>query len=315
MMQLADLKKQIHSGDLKHFYIFAGEETGIMKLYLEQISKKLNKRIEYLDTVQAAFERTARAGLVANNKIFVVQDDKSFLRMENMWNRVSQVLRRDTLILVYSKIDKRSKFFKNNDFVAFDPMLPQNLAHYLIKACGINEQNAIQLANICERSYSRCMQECDKISAYVGYRQSVFDPITPDMAFRLLLSNGTIHKPIGDITFQVVDSIMDRNNVKEIEQRMMEVREIREPRLLLISLLYNQFRSLLMYQTLTDKSTASQVAGLSPHDIYAARKRANLYSTNEILRAMKILQELEFGIKSGTVSEEIALDYFIAQVI
>ena len=314
-MELTELKHQIQTNDIRNFYIFAGEETGIMKIYIKQISKKSNKPIEYVDTVQSAFERSSRSGLVSKSKIIVVQDDKAFLRSENLWSRVANSVKRDILILVFSKIDKRSKFFKSNDYVAFNFMPAATLSHYISKVCPMNAENSTQLAEICECSYNRCMQECDKINSYVGYRESVLDPVTADMAFRLLLNNGTIYRPIGDITFKVVDAIMNRNNVKEIEQRMIQVRTIQEPRLLLISLLYNNFRSLLMYQSLPDKSKAEEVAGLSKFEIYSAKKHENRYSNNEIIRAMQILQSLEFGIKTGTVSEEISLDYFIAQVI
>lgn len=314
-MELVDLKKQIQSKAVLNFYVFAGEETGIMKEYLKQLSKVLNRPIEYLDTVQAAFERTSRAGLVSNPKLIVVQDDKAFLKAESMWARVGKGLRRDTLVLIFSKIDKRSKFFKENDYVAFNPMPPQVLAQYIMKASHMNEQNSTRLAEICECSYNRAMQECDKLNSYVSYRASVFDETTPDMAFRLLLNNGTIYQPIGDITFEIVESIMKRNDVKKIERMLMQAREIKEPRLLSLSLLYNNFRVQLMYQSLVDKSKAQETAGLTTREVNQAKYRDGIYKLPEVVRALQIIQSLEFGIKAGTVPEDIALDYLVAQVV
>lgn len=314
-MELIDLKKQLQTKAVQSFYIFAGEETGIMKMYLHQLSKTVNRSIEYVDTVQAAFEITSRSGLVHTSKMYVVQDDKSFLKAENLWKRVGKGLKKDTLVLLYSKIDKRSKFFKENDYVAFNPMPAQVLSKYVSKATGMNSDNAEKLAEVCECSYNRCMTECDKINSYLSYRQSVGDATTPDMAFRLLLSEGVIYQPIGDITFQIVDAIMDRNNVKRIEHMLMQARVIKEPRLLSLSLLYNNFRNLLMYQSLSDKSQASEVAGLTAFEIRNARKRENVYSMSEVGRALTIIQSLEFGIKAGTVPEEIALDYLVAQIV
>lgn len=314
-MELVDLKKQIQTKALHDFYVFAGEETGIMKEYLKKMSKVLNRPIEYLDTVQGAFERTSRAGLVSNPKLIVVQDDKSFLKAENMWARVGKGLRRDTLVLLFSKIDKRSKFFKEMDYVAFNPMPPQVLAQYIMKASHMNEQNSTKLAEICLCSYNRAMQECDKINSYLSYRESIADATTPDMAFRLLLNNGTIYQPIGDITFDIVEAIMNRNDVKRIEKMLMQARSIKEPRLLSLSLLYSNFRVQLMYQSLVDKSTAEQTAGLNKREIKTASYRDGKYSLPEVVRALQIIQSLEFGIKAGTVPEDIALDYLVAQIV
>lgn len=315
-MQLVDLKRQIQSGSVLNFYVFAGEETGIMKHYINQLSKVLNRPIEYIDTVQSAFERTSRSGLVYNPKVIVVQDDKAFLKAESLWDRIGKGLKRDTLILVFSKIDKRSKFFKHfEDYVAFNPLPSQVLAQYIMKSSHLNEQNAVILADICQCSYNRAMQECDKLNSYVSYRTSICDEITPDMAFRLLLNNGTIYQPIGDITFEIVESIMKRNDVKKIEKMLMQARQIKEPALLSLSLLYNNFRIQLMYQSLIDKSNAEQTAGLTNREVKTAQYRDGVYKLPEVVRALQLIQSIEFGIKTGAIPEEIALDYLVAQIV
>lgn len=315
-MDLFELKKHIQGRLIQNFYVFAGEETGIMKIYIDQVAKVTGLPIERLDTVQSVYQRTHRASLVSNKTLFVVQDDKLFLKDEKLWSKMSQILKGNYLILVYTKIDKRSKFFKQMDYVAFNPMPPEVLAKYIVRAVPISEASARGLAEICECSYNRCLQEADKINSYISYRDSINDAITPDMAYRLLVNEGAIYKPIGDITFQVVDAIMDRNSLPEIERCLVNVKAKSEPRLLLISLLYNNFRNLLMCQsTGADNPDLQQITGLSNFEISAAKRRIGRYSINELRRAMMILQELEFGVKTGLVDEAFSLDYFIAQVI
>lgn len=316
-MDLAELKKHIHTRTIHNFYVFAGEEVGIMKEYINQISKVIDKPVEYIDSVSALVERVSRAGLVSRHKVYVVYEDKSFLKAESLWTRLPASVKKDNVILIYPKPDKRNRFFKSCEkfVVTFNLFAPQSLAHFIMKKVSMNEPNATQLAQICECSYSRCMQECDKINSYIGYRQSVSDPITPDMAFRLLLNSGAIYQPIGDITFEVIDDIMARTDVKRIEKRLFQVRTIQEPRLRLFSLLYNNFRALVMYMSLPDKSKADTEAGMSKRDIFVAQKYSNRYSLAEAIRALELIQSIEFGIKTGTIPEEISLDYFIAQVI
>lgn len=315
-MDLFELKKHIQGRMIRNFYVFAGEETGIMKIYVDQIAKTINLPIERLDTVQSVYQRTHRASLVRSSTLFVVQDDKGFMKDEKLWGKMSQILKGNYLVLIYTKLDKRSKFFKQMDYVPFNPMTPEVLAKYIIKATPISEPSARGLAEICECSYNRCLQEADKINTYISYRESIGDSITPDMAYRLLVNEGAIHKPIGDITFEVVDAIMDRNSLPEIERCLKNVKAKSEPRLLLLSLLYNNFRNLLMCQTTgPDNPDIQALTGLTAFELNASKRRVGRYSNGELLRAMSLLQELEYGVKTGTVEEAFSLDYFIAQVI
>ena len=315
-MDLVELKKQIVTKSVNNYFVFTGTEIGIMRLYIDQISKVTNKPIEYMNTVESAYERFNKSGLVPMSKVIVVSDDKSYLKAEKLWNAVPKRLKSNILILIYHKPDKRSKFFKSTNSVVSFNALPSNiLAQYIMKKVSMSETNANQLAEVCECSYDRCMQECDKINTYIDYRKSIKDEVSCDMAFRLLLNEGIIYRPIGDITFSVVDAIMNRIDVYKIESMMKKVRQINEPKLLLFSLLYNNFRALLLYQTCPDKSKVTEVSGITAYEAKIAANRANRYSPQESLRALKLIQEIEFGVKTGKIAEDISLDYFIAMVI
>ncbi len=315
-MDLFELKRQIQNKSIYNFYVFGGEETGIMKIYINQLAKIKNLQIEYMDSVQSAYERIHKPALVVNYKLFVIQDDKSFLKAEKLWKVIPKAVKNNLLVLIYTKVDKRSKFFKQIDYVPFNSMPPEVLSKYIMKQINISESNARNLAEVCQCSYDRCLQECDKIKSFVGYRESIKDPITYDMAYRLLINEGTIYKPIGDITFNFVDAVMNRGPIATLEDLMDKVRAKKEPRLLLLSLLYKNFRNLFMCQCLGNNcSDYAKATGLSNFEINIARRRFNIYTTPELKRAMDIIQDLEYGVKTGTIDEQISIDYFIAQVI
>lgn len=300
---------------ISNFYIFAGEETGLMKVYINQIAKRSGKAIEYIDTVQNAYQRIVRSALVSEPKLFVVMDDKSFFKAEKLWHTLQSKVKNNILLLLYTKADKRSKFFKSMDYVPFNPLVPEVLAKYIMKAVPLSEAAARSLATVCECSYNRCLQEADKINAYIGYRQSINDPVTADLAYRLLLNDNVIYRPIGDVTFSIVDSIMNRNDVANIEQNLIKMKTVNEPRLLLLSLLYNNFRNLLLYQQCTDKNNVESLTGLTKMECNVARNRVGRYSDNELLRAMSIIQDLESGVKLGKIDEPIVIDYLVAQIV
>ena len=287
-----------------------------MKIYIDQISKLLGKQIYRLDTVQAMYERISKNGLVKSSNIYVVQDDKSYFKNEKLWTKLPKLVKDNTVILVYSKVDKRSKFFKQNEYVPFNPLTSEVLSKYIIKNISLSSNHAKELAEVCECSYDRCMNEVYKINSYIGYKKSINEPISPDQAYVTLINDGAIYKPIGDITFDFIDAVMDRNSIARIETLMCQVRDKREPRLLLLSLLYTNFRNLLMCQDITGNNIDYEgVTGLSKFEINAAKRRFGRYSVPELKRALSIIQDLEFGVKTGTVDEDFSIDYFIAQVI
>lgn len=315
-MDLFELKKQIQTKALYNYYIFAGEETGIMNIYINHINSICKLPVEKCDTVQSVYERIKKPGLVSNSKLFIVMDDKSFMKNEKLWKLVPKLIKSNRLILIYTKIDKRGKFFKQNDYVPFNPLTSEVLAKYICKDIKLSESNARILAEVCECSYNRCCQEVDKIKSYIDYRKSVNDEVTPDMAFRLMLNDGTIRKPIGDITFDVVDAIMDRNNIAKIEKLMDQVKAKQEPRLLLLSLLYTNFRNLFIVQSLGNNSVDyEKVTGLTKFQINQARRNIGKYDIRELRAAMDIIQEMEYGVKAGLIEENFSLDYLIAQII
>lgn len=315
-MDLLKLKTQIQNNSLYNFYLFVGEELGIMKIYLNQISNCLNKPLEWQDSIRNCLHTIQRSSLLASPKVYVVQDDSTFLKSEKLQKNISRNLKDNTLILIYTKADKRSKFWKNADYVKFNPLNPEMLANYIMKSVKLSTSNAVHLANICNCSYDRCLLEADKINQYTNYRNKIGENISADQAFRELLSEGVIYQPIPDITFKLVDAIMNRSNISEIQKYLILAKEKNEPKLLLVSLLYTNFRNLYMYQSLSDRDKDPQKrTGLTSFELRSAKYRLGNYSDSELLRAMKILQSLEYGVKSGEIFEAIILDYFVAMVV
>ena len=51
-MLISELKNSIVTGNLNNFYIFTGDEEGIMSIYIKQIVKKLGLTIKWVDSIQ-----------------------------------------------------------------------------------------------------------------------------------------------------------------------------------------------------------------------------------------------------------------------
>lgn len=314
-MDLAQLKSEISTNALRHFYVFAGEETEIMKIYIKQISKVSGLPVTRVDSVRDVYEKVSRGALVKRPSVYVVQDDNTFLRNEKLWSIVPRAFRSDILIIVCTKIDKRSKFFKTVDYAPFNPMAPSQLCKHIQAILPLSESAATSLAEDCQRSYNRCLQECHKITSYMQYRESQGDPVSADMAYRLLVNFGQIYRPVGDVTFELVEAIVSRKSAASVEKLLLSYRIKNESKLGILSLLYNKFRALVMYLSLPDKSTAAVSSGLSSYELSAAQRNSERYTLEESLAALQCLQDMEYGIKTGTIDEALSLDYFIATVL
>lgn len=326
-MKLHELQQQIISKKLDKLYIFYGEEVGIMDVYLSKIYSVISADIVRLETVQEAYTKMAQKKLSAGPRCFVVRDDKEFFKNDKVWGKVfSQVnSSSDFLILIYSSMDKRSKFYKQNtdNLTEFEKLSADMLAKYIQKELkDIDAQSAIKLAEVCECNYNRIMLECDKIKNYVhGYASNLLanglydDSMTYGKAMNILLKNGIIFQPIGDITFKFTDAILTRN-FKEAGEYLRQARLKGEPEIMVLSVLYSGFKQILMVQGLgKDQSEPVKRTGLTAWQVKMAKEKQGHYSIAELINALKVVRFAEKAIKTGELDAEMSMEYVIANIM
>lgn len=320
-MKLHELQQQIISKSLNKLYIFYGEEVGIMDIYLDKIYSVVGADVARVETVQEAYAKMRQKKLAGGPRCFVVRDDKDFLKNDKVWSTVFSTVNTspDFLIIIYSSMDKRSKFYKQNadNMTEFEKLSPDMLAKYIEKELpGIPSSAAANLAEVCECNYSRILLECDKIKNYSTGTGKWFDS-TPDYSavLDILLAQGVIFKPIGDITFKFTDAILTRN-YKDAAEYLRQARLKGEPEIMVLSILYNGFKQILMVQGLgKDQSEPSKRTGLTPWQVKMAKEKQGHYTISELISALKIVRFAEKGIKTGQLDAEVAFEYVIANIM
>lgn len=326
-MKLHELQKQIVSRELDKVYVFTGEEIGIMDIYLDKIYSVVGCDVVRVDSVQEAYSKMTQRRISGAPRCFVVRDDKDFLKQDKVWATVFSLAAKssDFLILVYSSMDKRSKFYKQNTdmLTEFEKLSPEMLSKYISKELpGIKERDAISLAEMCECNYSRILLECDKIRQYVhstqksGIVEGVWDAaVDYGQALKILVEQGVIFQPIGDITFKFTDAILTRN-YRDASRYLREARQKQEPEIMVLSILYNGFKQILMVQGLgKDQSEPVKRTGLTPWQVKMAKEKQGHYSISELIDALKIVRFVEKGIKTGQIEAEISLEYVIVNIM
>lgn len=326
-MKLHELQQQIISKTLDKLYIFYGEEVGIMDVYLSKIYSVVSADVVRVETVQEAYNKMSQRRLSGGPRCFVVRDDKDFFKNDKVWNKVFTQVNNssDFLILIYSSMDKRSKFYKQNTdkLTEFEKLSPDMLAKYIQKELsGVDAQTAAHLAEVCECNYNRIMLECDKVKNYVHGRQSGLlqdglydDGLSYTNAIYKLLRDGIIYQPIGDITFKFTDAILTRNFADTAEY-LRQARLKAEPEIMVLSILYNGFKQILMVQGLgKDQSEPVKRTGLTAWQVKMAKEKQGHYTISELKNALQVVRFAEKAIKTGQLDAEASLEYVIANIM
>lgn len=309
-MELVDLMKRISSNDIPHFLILFGEEQTILNIYLTHILEVTNTKRISADSVSYIMQNINKKRFDKSIRLYVVQDDMAFLRAEDSWETVRDTPTKDYIILRYHSLDKRSAFVKKNqqNLVEFARLSKEVLQTYISKDLpDLSEKNSSKLVEYCNYDYGRILMEIDKIKQY----SSVRTDLTIDSCFVQLDKQGLFHKEIGDITFELTNAVLGGYPETAI-QKLDEAKRKGEPAMMIVSILYNGFRNLLAYQVLgSNKQGAMERTGMTKGELYGCTKNVGGYSIAEVKRNMLKCQEIEAGIKMGTIDEDIALEYAV----
>lgn len=286
MSDLVSFQKDIRTNNLKPFYILYGEEIGLMNVYLNQMGNVVRET-----SVSTIWKTLTQKGLVSNHRIFAVRDDKDFLSNESRWKRLPDV-RYGTLVLMVTKIDKRSKLLKAfpDNCVEFEKMTDAQLKRYFVSKYSTIDSDMIEMViQFCLNDYSRIDNELDKLSRLKNVDASVVEALVK-------------HKTEIDI-FSLVDDVLEYRP----EQAIMKVTELLakgESPIGLLTLLYQNFNN----ACLVLGADEPKEANLGIKQFLINKIVYNFqYELDSAFEGMAILGQAIEGIKNGRYTESSAV--------
>lgn len=310
-MNLAELKKAIVEKSFDNVYIFTGDEIKVMNIYIQQIANLQGRTVVRKDSVGEIFKTLKISKLTKDSNVYVILDDFDFLKQENHWEQLMKATDEHTIILVYSAIDKRGKFYKTykDTICEFEKLNEAVLAKYVQKEISLTTESATELALMCENSYNRVLMEVDKLKHLV----EVYN-ITSEQAFQRMLEEGLINTTKTDLAFKIVDAICKRetHNVFDLLQYLDVVKD--SP-IAILSLLYTNIKAMLLVAVCPRESKVSETTGLTGWQIKMAYEKGNNYEPAELLHMMKVIKHIDEGIKIGKVEPQYAIPYLVAKVM
>lgn len=308
-MEVVDVKSHIKTGKFDPFYVFHGEEHGVMKIYIHKIAEKMGATVEYPESYVDVRFQSRVAPLIPTPHVYVIMDDKEFLTDEKLWEfkRIPDTV----VIFYYTSTDKRLKFWKNMEerAVEFTKLDYNALVKYIQKKQPLNADSCRELINCCEGDYSTVMMELDKIVYYINAVAGPNDNVDVNEVFEYLLAQGVIYQAPKDAIFDFVSAFLDRDTIKA-QELLRQSYEVGEANMVILSVLYNSVKTLLQVQSGDFKSL-----GLNGYSVKNVMPYKNKYTNGELVHCMKLIHEFEKGIKTGAMPDDISIQYIMVNVM
>ena len=312
-MDVSDVKNQIRELNIQPFYIFTGEEWKVQEIYTHKIAEVSGKKYRYVHSISDVWHNITNSGLFAKPCCYVVRDDVDILQNEKLQEQLTKdILQDNIIILLLTNIDKRTKFYKKykDNIVEFKHLKPEILKKYIKKVIySLSDATCDKLMKLCNYDYGRCLLEIDKIKHHAKATQA---EDMPNNVFELLLFDGTIYTPPKDAIFDFVDCILNADSIGSFKLYDECIR-CGEATLVMLSVLYNNAKAVLQVQS-CESSNIEKVTGLTYWQINNAKNHLRVFSNSELIDIMRICQECESGIKSGTIDEQYAMKYVLNNI-
>lgn len=311
-MELNALKNHIKTDTLNNFYVFTGDEWKVQWIYIEQMTKVIGNRV-YLDSVTELLQKLSKTLFNAHRTLYLLRDDREFMTNEKAQKRVLETLSDNVLILLVSSVDKRTKFYRtySSSFVEFNALEHAVLKRYVQKNIKLSDKNTDRLIELCESNYGRILLEIDKIQQIEAW--NTMPNITADDCFKILLDENAIYQPPYDAVFDFVDYVLKRN-VSIAFDLLEQCNEIGESTLVMLSVLYTNAKQVLQVQS-CKSSDIAKTTGLTAWQVKKAKEKLNHYSVGELVHMLKLIRDVEKGIKTGSIEEQYAMQYILVNVL
>ena len=305
-MDATVIKTQLKTKQFDKFYIFAGDDWYIQRIYLEQIALMSEKELKYIDSISDVYQKLKSKSFLQKHYVYVLRDDKDLMQNESLQQKIETELVSDILVLILSTVDMRLKFCKTfkNKIIEFNHLTADVLQKYIQKVIKLSNKNCMKLMEVCEYDYGRCMSEIDKIKR--------FDYDNPNDAFEKLLKSNVIYQPPKDAIFDFVDAVLDRN-VADVFNLFEQCKAVGEATMVMLTVLYNNAKAVLQVQNCT--GDVASVTGLNNWQIMNAKKHLHKYRNGELKNIMQLCQECQQNIVTGLIDDEFVMDYILVNVL
>lgn len=305
-MNLIDLQNQIKNRNLEtNLFIFQGTQKFLINTYVNQICKTTNKSKKVSDFSE--IYNNIKSSFDTKKYTYVIYESDEFRENENLWNDDFLKNSLHNFIFIYYDLDKRSKFIKQNNITKFEDLSENIIKKYIKKDYDILDKNIDIICNYCNNDYDKIILELDKLK-----NLALADNTSVDNIFEDYNIDDILIYTLRDETFNFVDLVLNKN--KNCYILLEDLKALDTNFLGILSLLYNNFRNVLLVQSCKDNNIV-ETTGLNNWEIKNAKKYTNIYTIEELVYILKLLYKIDKNAKIGNIESELAIDYFLIKIL
>ncbi len=338
-MSLEILKKQLKEEKIANVYLFTGAEEYLKKYYVNALVKLLlgedNKELNLITfdgkvDPDAIISNCETMPMFSDKKLVIVRNTGFFKAKkgegeaaegkkgtkDKLTDYLDNIPDYTCLIFVEGEIDKRLKLVntikKVGLMVEMDYQKPTDLVKWVIKVCksnhkDIDQMSASYIVENSEYSMTELLNEIDKVVNYVGVKKDI------SMKDVELVCNKTIKSRIFDLT----DAVSEGNNSKALSL-LNDMVALKEPMQKVLFMIIRQIRliyrmKLLKKQGMREEAAAKQM-GLTPFVATKVMSVSRNMDIGTLEKAMYYSLELDEAIKTGRITDRIAIELLIASM-
>lgn len=301
-MVAEEFSKLLKKGNLASFYIFAGEEKSRILRCIKAIKSYKEVKVSSIDTLVKMY---------ISNDIF---GDRKLLiyEGEDLCEQTLSILQqesRNMAIIIMKSIDKRKKIYKTlTNVVEFGKMSESGLTRVLDDALGVELD-----PNLVNKVITRCSGDLGRVENEGKKLRNLVDlgvPITKEVIEEQIAPTSE------EVAFDLVNAIVTRDKVRAIHL-INELHITKENPVVILLLLYRQFRNILIIQGYKDE-TPKEIAmktGLSVGLIYAIKGNIGRFSMSQLGKILELIYEADTKIKKGQLDMTIGLDLVAIKIL
>lgn len=311
-MNITDVKTDIKNKTIKPYYIFAGDEIEVQRIYINKIAEVLGYDVVRADSIADVWSNIISPTLFDKPSVYVVRDDKDLLQDEILQRQIEQNKLNDNVIInLLSTVDKRTKFYKSNSdkIVLFERLSTEMLIKYCNRLTTLNKRNCERFIAICENDYARILLEIDKIKQY----QAKFSNLSDDEIFEQFVAEGTISIPPKDAIFDLVDAMLKRQ-VDRVYNLYEQCKAVGEANMVILTVLFTNTKQVLQVQA-CEGSDISKSTGLTGWQIKNAKDKLGYYSNAELKDILRLIQKVQKEIITGKIEDDMSIEYLLVNIL
>lgn len=320
-MKFVELKSSL--SDPKDFYVISGEDRFLCYNALELFQKRFGCNFPDFNSVNLDGEKVTANEIVEACYVLPFGDDKRLVVVKDYKSKdnagdistLNSYLDNpsSSTILVFfctEQNDFYKKFSSNLVRVDCNKIDDNMLAKWIRQNSKLNnisfESGAMELLiEYCSSNLAKISSELNKLSGFVGNdgvitSKLIEELVVPEKEYQVYELTEQLAKKNSDKVFDILNLTLERD----------------KNAVSLLQMIYTHFRRLLMISLSDgDDTELSTLLNVKPYAIKMMRMQTKNFSPKSLKKIVSLLSKLEENIKSGKMSDNVAIVYSVCNIL